>query len=473
MSLRNQIPENKAAFHDPVLGVNIRSSLDDLGPGESPLMQNCVYFGGVRNRYGSQRLNSSSLGSSLRIRGGHKYYYGGSTPSKARLIAYGTKIVKLSDAGSETVLTSGMTNDLDTGFLTWSITDKAYIWNSTDTIRSYDGTTFATVSGTAIPVARWMAPIGDRLMAITSAGIERCNARDATVWSNASSWATLRPSRVGLFTCIHPISLRGSDTINSGLLAFQPNSFYLVTGTNFGTDVTAASASAGENSSIQLMDSAVGTSSPYSVCSIPGVGTAWVTSDLNVYLMPEGSLKGQYIGDKLKSTTSVTGLESITSGSISQVWMSYFDRFLMVGIPVGSDTYTTYQYWMDMYSYLLHPERGPVWYGPMTGQQLSRVWVENQQSDFAVYGGEGNSANNAYVYQLRVPGRYTDAVGSADNAVSMVYQTPYSSFGSPSRLKYLRSMHFDLSFSSGSPTCDILDLDETILSGQTISAVSN
>jgi hypothetical protein len=109
----------------------------------------------------------------------------------------------------------------------------------------------------------------------------------------------------------------------------------------------------------------------------------------------------------------------------------------------------------------------------MTGQQLSRVWVENQQGDFAIYGGEGNPTNNAYVYQLRVPGRYTDAVGSADNNVSMVYQTPYSSFGSPSKLKYLRSVHFDLNFASGTPTCDILDLDETVLSGQTISTVSN
>lgn len=473
MSLRSQIPESKAAYQDPVLGVNLRDSLEDLGPGESPLMQNCVLFGGVRNRYGSQRVNGSSLGSTLRIRGGHKFYYGGSTPSKARLIAYSNRISTLSDAGSEVVLTSGMTADQDTHFTTWSITDKVYIGNSTDTVRTYDGTTFATLAGTNIPVSRWLAPVGDRLMAITGNGIERCNARDATVWSSNSSWATLRPSRVGLFSCIHPVSLRGSDTINAGLLAFQPNAYYLVTGSDFGTDVTAGTASAGEDSEIQLLDSAVGTSSPYSVVSIPGVGTAWVTSDLNVYLIPEGSLKGQYIGDKLKSTGSTLGIESVAAASLGQVWMTYFDRFLMVGFPVGSDTYTTYQYWMDLYSWLLHPDRGPVWYGPMTGQQLSRVWVENQQGDFAVYGGEGNPANNAYVYQLRVPGRYTDAVGSADNNVSMVYQTPYNAFGSPSKLKYLRSVHFDLNFASGTPTCDILDLDETVLTGQTISAVSN
>lgn len=473
MSLRRQVPEADAAFADPTLGINIRSALEDLRSGESPLMQNCIYMGGVRNRTGSARVNSSSLGSSLRIRGGHKYYYGGSSPTKKRLIAYGQKISTLTDGGVETVLTSGMTNDLDTHFLTWSITDKVYIGNVVDTLREYDGTTFQTVSGTNIPVSRWTAPIGDRLMAITTNGIERCDPRDPTVWSSNSSWATLRPSRVGLFTSIHPVSLRGTDSINSGLLAFQPNSYYLVTGTNFGDDVTAATASTGEDSRIQLLDAAVGTSSPYSVCSIPSVGTAWFTSDLNVYLLPEGSLKGMYIGDKLQSTGSATGIESTATAYLSQVWMAYFDRFLMLGIPVGNNSYTTIQYWMDMYSWVLNPDRGPVWYGPMLGQSLSRVWVENQQSDFTIYGGEGNPANNAFVYQLRAPGRYTDAVGAGENVVVMSYQTPFSSFGAPSKLKYLRSVHFDLNFASGTPTCDVLDLDETISSSNTISAVTN
>jgi hypothetical protein len=473
MSLRRAVPEQDAQYEDPILGVNLRSSQEDLRPGESPLMQNCIYLGGIRNRTGSQRLNSTALATNLRIRGGHKFYYGGSSPTKKRLIAYGTKVSVLSDTGVETVLTSGMTNDKDTQFLTWSITDRVYICNGVDTLRQYDGTTFSTVTGTSIPTARWLAPIADRLMAITTAGIERCNPRDPTVWSANSSWATLRPSRVGLFTCIHPVSLRGLDSINSGLLAFQPNSYYLVTGTNFGDNVAAASPPAGEDSRIQLLDSAVGTSSPYSVVSIPGVGTAWFTSDFNVYLLPEGSLRGMYIGDKLKSTGATVGLESTANNFLDQVWMAYFDRFLMLGIPTGADSYTTVQYWMDLYSWVLYPDRGPVWYGPMTGQSLSRVWVENQQSDFAIYGGEGNPANNTFVYQLRVPARYTDAVGLNDNPISMIYQTPYPGFGAPSKLKYLRSVHFDLSFSSGSPTCNVLDLDGTLLSGATISSVSN
>jgi hypothetical protein len=472
MALRRAVPEQRAEYKDPVLGVNLRVSSEDLQPGESALMQNCLYHGGIRNRTGSQRLHSTALASGLRIRGGHKYYYGGSAPTKQRLIAYGTKVSIVNDSGVETVLTSGMTNDKDMQFLTWSITDRVYLCNGVDTLYSYNGTTYAAVTGTNIPTARWLAPVADRLMAITAAGIERCNPRDPTVWSANSSWATLRPSRVGLFTCIHPISLRGTDSINTGILAFQPNSYYLITGTNFGTDVTAASPSSGEDSRIQLLDPAVGTSSPFSVVSIPGVGTAWFTSDLNVYLLPEGSLRGMYIGDKIKSMGATVGIESAATLYLDQVWMAYFDRYLMLGIPTGNDSFTSVQYWMDMYSWVLHPDRGPVWYGPMTGQRLNRVWVENQQSDFAIYGGEGNPATGAFVYQLRVPARYTDAVGTADNPISLVYQTPYDGFEAPSHVKYLRSVHFDLNFASGTPTCNVLDLDGSVLDGATIEAVT-
>ena len=40
---------------------------------------------------------------------------------------------------------------------------------------------------------------------------------------------------------------KGADSIRDGILAFQANSFYLVEGTDFGSDVTACAASAGED----------------------------------------------------------------------------------------------------------------------------------------------------------------------------------------------------------------------------------
>lgn len=472
MALRRQISEKDASYAEPYLGVNLRESEENLGDGEARLMENAEYFGGIRIRRGSQRINSSSLGA-FKILGGAGYYYGGSTPQKKRLIAYNNRISVLNDVGTESILTSGMTAGLDTYFKTWPITDSIYISNGTDTLRKYDGTTFSTVSGTNVPAPRTsVVPILDRMLAITSAGIERTDPRVDNVWSANSSWATLRPQHPGLFTGLHPYTLRGTDTLYPGAIAFQERAHYLITGTDFGDSVVAASPSTGEDASIRLLDPTVGTNSPDSVCTVPGIGMFWFTTDLNVYWLPEGQLTGRFVGDKLQSTVGTAGIESTYTGALKQVWMTYFDHMLMLGIPLGTNQYASTQWWLDMRMLRDHPDRGPVWYGPMTGQTVGRAWIENQQGDNRVMGGEGNSASGAFVYQLRVPSRFTDAVGTADNAVAMIYQTIFKSFGIPSREKYVQAVHLDLNTYSGTATLDLLDLDGVLASGVAITAVT-
>ena len=472
MSLRDRVPDSKSMYEPPIFGVDLRTSEVDLRPGQARLMKNCMYRGGIRKRYGSTQLTASALHATLPIRGGHMFYYGGATPAKKRLVAYNTKISVISDAGAETELTSGMTADKDTGFLTWSIQDSVYIWNSNDTIRSYDGTTFATVSGTAIPTARWMCPILDRLFAITTNGIERTDPRDPTVWSNDSSWATIRPSLSGLFSCIHPHTIAAPDQLYPGVLAFQPTAHYIITGTNFGDDVTAGSASAGEDASIKLLDPRVGTQSPYSVTTIPGFGTFFFTTDLNVFYIPFGSTVGRYLGDRIYSTGSTAGLESTNQSALSAVWGAYFDRFFILGIPTGSNAYTDTQWWLDLYSLGEYPDRGPVWYGPMTGQSLMRVWVEDQQGDYKLKGGEGNTSTGAFVYNQHQTTTFTDAVGTADNNISMSYQTYFNHFGAPSRRKYVPHVEMDLNSYSGNATCTIADIDGDISAGLPIEQLS-
>lgn len=469
MALRSQIPEDKAQYQDPVFGVNLRVSEDDLQPGEARTMENMVYDGGTRSRTGSRRLTPSSLGA-FPIRGGHRYYFGGNAPQSQRLIAYGTKISVISGTGAETVLTGSMTSDLDTFFTTWSITDKVYIGNATDTLRAYDGNSafFETVTGTNIPVARTgVFPILDRLMCITTDGIERCDPRDPLTWSQNSSWATLRPSRVGLFTQAVPFTIRGTDTFYPGLIAFQANAYYVITGTDFGADVTAASPSSGEDSSIRLLDPQIGTSSPYSVCTVPGVGLFWFTSDLNVYWLPEGSLVGSYVGDKIKSTSSMPGIETTNKSALSQVWMTYAYPFLMLGIPTGSDVYPSMQWWLDIRRF----PKDVVWFGPMTGQSIGRCWIENQNGDNAIMGGEGNRATGAFVYEIRVPEIFSDAVGASDLDLTRKYQTHFPNYGWPSRQKYLQEVNMDLYIPTGAATMTLYDLDSTIASNLPITEV--
>lgn len=472
MALRRQINETDASFADPVLGINLRESEENLKGGESRLMQNCEYYGGVRIRRGSTTLNGSSL-SGHRILGGHKYYYGGVNPTSKRLIAFNNRISALSDGGVETNLTAGMTAGLRTYFNTWPITDSCYISNGTDTLRKYDGTTFSTVTGTAIPTPRGKAiNILDRMMAISAYGIERTDPRVDNIWSSNSAWATLRPQQPGMFTALHPYTMRGTDTLYPGALAFQERAHYLVTGTDFGDSVISATASSGENSKIELLDPTVGTASPDSVCHVPGLGVFWFTTDLNVYWMPEGQLTGRYVGDKIQSTGSTLGINSANTAQLAQAWMTYFDHMLVLSVPMGSDVYASTQFWMDMRSLRLYPERGPVWYGPMTGQTVGCSWIENQQGNNAMMGGEGNASTGAFVYTLRVPATFTDAVGTTNTAVGMVYQTPFKDFDTPSREKYVQAIHADCNSFSGTVTVDLLDLDGILASGLTLEAVT-
>lgn len=478
MALRRQISESSATWEDPISGIDLLTSEEDLKPGSARLMQNCIYRAGVRMRSGSSRITPIALAASFRVRGGHRFYYGGATPLKKRLIAYSNKISVVSDAGAETVLTSGMTSDQDTYFTTWSITDKVYISNGSDLLRSYDGTTFATVAQGGVnpqitPRAR-IAPVLDRLLAITSNGIERCDPRDPTVWSNNSSWATFKPSQVGLFTAIHPFTLSGTDTFYSGALAFQANAYYLITGTDFGSDVESATASTGEDSSIQMLDPNVGTSSPGSVVTVPGVGIFWFTSDLNVYWVPEGQLHGKYVGDKLRSNGSTQGIEVTNKAQLSQVQMTFFDRFLILTIPVGNATYPTTQFWLDLYEFTRADkarEDTAIWYGPMTGQSIGRLWREDQQGELSLRGGEGNPSTGIFVYNVNEPLRFLDAVGTADNTITMIYQTYFKDFGAFSREKYLRSLNFLIRNFEGSPTVSLLDIDRTIVSGVPITEI--
>src|SRR4029078_13161373 len=143
---------------------------------------------------------------------------------------------------------------------------------------------FTQITGTNVPTPRsGVVPVSDRLLAITTNGIERSDPRSDSVWSNNSSWATLRPQRPGLFTAMHPYALRGLDSVFEGAIVLQERAYYHITGSDFGTIFIAATASVDEDVSIKLLDPTVGTASPDSLCTVPGVGIFWFTIDLNVF----------------------------------------------------------------------------------------------------------------------------------------------------------------------------------------------
>ncbi len=109
----------------------------------------------------------------------------------------------------------------------------------------------------------------------------------------------------------------------------------------------------------------------------------------------------------------------------------------------------------------------------MIGQSLSTAWVEHQQGDFAVYGGEGNPTVGAYVYRLDVPGYHRDAVGATKQPITGVYQPYFKDFGAASKEKYLRAMHMDLRYNPTltSVSIDIHDLDGPVATNLTVDEI--
>ena len=155
MGLRGQVPDNEATYEDPVLGVNLHDSEEDLRAGETSLMKNLVYFGGTVSRTGSNAITASQVASSFGVKGGHKAYFNIPSQNKARLIAYDTNISTITDGGFETVIYSHQTSDLHTYFKTWSITDEVYIANGTDPLLHYDGSFVGPVGSTNIRSASY------------------------------------------------------------------------------------------------------------------------------------------------------------------------------------------------------------------------------------------------------------------------------------------------------------------------------
>jgi hypothetical protein len=467
--LRARYPDKYSEISMPILGVNLRDPQHLLGDGECVQMRHCYYDGSVKIIPGTRAITPTAMQAATRVTGGHRFYKRDGT--KKRLVAYGTNISEVNAAGIETRLTSSATATDLMLISTWPISDRAYLANGIDNPYYYDGGSFGQVAGTNIPTPlSRIVPVLDRLMAVTMNGIERTNARDDSVWSTNSAWATKRPQRPGLFTAIHPYNMRNAGITYPGLIAFQANAWYIITGTDFGSDVTAVTASATEDSTIQLLDSNVGTSSPMSVCTVPGVGIFWVTSDLNVYCLPDGSLVGFYVGDKLQSRVLTTGLNQANLTNLNHIWMEYFDRKLLLGFPSGTKTYADTQYWLDLRYLTAGDPKGSVWYGPHTVNSWGCVWREDQGGDLSLCAGEGNTANGAMLYRGFQSDLVSHVVGSTTSLPLVTFQDRFKGYSGGSTLKYVRDVRCTAAISGGAAQASFADLAGSVPIRQPLSA---
>ena len=463
--LRKRLPDAQAAWPDPVLGVNLRDSLEDLQPGEAEKMQNCHYDGGTRIRLGSSALTTASQGA-FRGRGGYRVYP--QTASKFRVVAWDTKVATVSDAGVVGTVTVTLTSDQDVHFRTWSITDQTYVANKSNILGKISpAQAYATVTGINIPASPTMTmPFLDRLFAIQGDGVWSTSPRVDSVWSpNSSTWAIYRPSGgTGVPTSIHLHSLTGSlaDPL-AQLLIFQESSLTALTGTDFGSDVTLTTPPTGWDAALTLLAPNIGTKSPYSVVTVPGVGTFWFTQNANVAWLSFDSSVPKFVGDKLFSNrVDLLGVNNVNYDQLSQVRMAYQDRKLKLFLPVSGNAFSTIQYWLDMRQLQSIPVLADTaklsWSGPHIGQSLSAVWVESAGGDQdAILATEGDSTVGMFVYLLNQATVFTDQIGAATQDVAVDYRSFYHGFGAPTYEKWIPLVRFDI---TGDPTNTLVTLKD-------------
>ena len=486
--IRGRLPDEVATYPDPTRGVNLRKSLEDLEPGEAELMQNCYWDSDIRKRPGAARWTTVSLGMSSPY-GGHKAYF---SSGAIRMVAFGTNVVQVSDAGILSTMTSTLTGGTNTLFTDWSISDRSYLANGADELYYIDSNaTITTLSGTNIPPTPTMVvPFSDRLFALQGRVVVVTMPRDDTQWSPiTSSWAAYRgiggsgnPTAIAL----HSSSVFGGAPTDQ-LLIFQRNTTTALTGTDFGSTVTSVSPPTGWDAVLTLIDPRIGCSSPYSVCNVPGVGTFWFTSDRNVAWLPLGSSVPRLIGNSLYSyRAQILGINDATMGALDKVLMIYHDLKLKLYLPVQGQTYSTVQYWLDMRplmenlaAVLVQPsENFPAnWSGPHLGQSIGRVWIENQSTDpERLMGVEGNALNGLMVYELNPLGYYKDDVGpdlsplgaATSNDIALHYKSFFHPFGAPGYQKYLYDLLIDSSGYINFATVTVNDLHATLTSGYDI-----
>lgn len=476
--LRGRLPDEVATYPDPTRGVNLRKSLDDLQPGESELMQNCYWDSNLRKRTGAARWTTVSLGM-VAPSGAHKAYFGSGA---IRLVAFGTNLVSVADTGLVTTLTSTLTGSTRTHFADWSITDRTYWANGVDTLYYLDSTGVpATLSGTNIPANPVMVlPFADRLFAIQGNVVIPTDPGLDTTWATTgSSWSAYRgiggsgnPTAIA----VHSASGTPGDP-QAQLLIFQRNTVTALVASNFGSNVASATPPNDWDAQLILLDPRIGTSSPYSVCSAPGVGTFWFTSERNVAWLPIGESVPRLIGNSLYSYRSnVPGVNDAAMGSLDAVLMIYHDLKLKLYLPVNGQTFSTVQFWLDLRplmenlaAVLTQPseEFAAAWSGPHLGQSVGRVWLENQSGDpERLMSVEGNPLNGLMVYEHNPVNYYKDDIGVATSSdIALHYKSFYHPFGAPGYQKYLYDLLIDSQGYINYATVTVNDLHATLTSG--------
>jgi len=443
-------------------GVYLHKNLLDLTPTEAFQTQNCLWINGMVKRGGQSLVTATEVVTNKKITGLHKFY---KSDGSSQLLASADTLVKKLSGGAWTSIGVTQTTGLQTYFTTWGALNKVYICNGTNDMRSWDGSTAATLTLPDGGAPTQALPYQDRLLTIQGGNLTWSASFDDTVgnWGKAVDIG-VKPDTVLYGMCYHSVSNSSTGSGTSILLAGS-NGMYLFSATDLRWPSTTG------DYQIQQLALPVGCNAPRTMVWTP-YGTIWLGIDKQLYGLPFGSVTPIMLGTKITSVLNsgllnISGIEAVPITQTANACAAYSSNgYYILSIAGSNQSVKNTQWWLDIRRLSQDGDGnwGP-WYGPMTGQTISCFFSQTGNGD----GGEliaGENTAKGYVYQVSQDGVYGD-INPADGTVApipVVWQTPYNILSDPLRSD-VHKMEAQLLGTSGQINVDFLDIDQMLRTG--------
>lgn len=408
----------------PIGGVNM--SVGRLGIQEEQALElkNLFVRGGIKKRDGyAKRVATAVQAGTNKITFLHRFYLQDGT---SQLLAGGGTVYARQNGTVWTNIATGKTDDTAVNTETWGALNKVYFADGVLAGATWDGTTFvASITGLSGIVPTQFLAYQDRLLmiSVTEPGVLRwSDSFDDTNWVSAAATG-VQPDSVIHGMIIHSSSVSQEQGQNAQVLLAGSNGMYLFSGTNLSLTFS--------NYTIQSLATRVGCNAPKTMAWTP-MGTVYLGTDLQVYLLPFDSIVPIPIGDNIRSQVKgFTGLESISAGDTELARAVYQDGFYKLSITLSPSTFNNVQWWLDVSESFRRTVSTSVanralsvgWFGPMDGLNFSEMISMPGAGDKGEFiAGEGDTAVGAFVYN-------STSSEEDDDGTSIAYQ--WRSFYNP------------------------------------------
>lgn len=454
---------NIQVFEIPMsrLGISLHNNIVELNPEECLNSQNLVWANGMVKRGGSALATSDEVVSDKPILGLHKFYR---SDGSSELLAACDTVVSYLSSGSWVNAVTGLTAGLRTHMTTWGALDKVYVCNGTDAMRSWDGSTAATLTlSDGVPTQA--LPYQDRLLTIIGGQLTWSASFDDTDSSwGASSVIGVHPDAILYGMQVHS-NTQATSGYQAAVLLAGSNGMYLFYGTDLRWPATTG------DYVIYPLSVNSGCSAANTMCWTPA-GTMWLGIDRQVYLLPFNSNQPVPIGQKITSNIAGTeGIEHIPKAQMSKASGVYHDGYYKLSVPRQGQVNNNCQWWLDVTRlYKDDTNQWGPWYGPMVGQTISCFANQNGTGDSGELVG-GEATDKGYVYYIHGRGYYADVKPSdvSPLAILTYWQSYYCPLGEKAVPKDVHRIELELLNVQGSVNVGYYDIGGVVKSSDLVT----